>query len=62
MTVKGRGNQWQKRGFSVFLNTDGETGPHKCLRCKADKEKCLVCFGYSEFEDRGYYLIEKRAK
>jgi hypothetical protein len=61
MVVKGRGNQWEKPGFSVFMNTDGEEKTNKCLRCKkykGGKKKCKPC----EFDDRGYVLIERRHK
>jgi hypothetical protein len=59
MVVKGRGCQWQKPGFSVFMNTDGEEKVNKCNRCKKYKgKKCKPC----EFDDRGFILIEKRSK
>ena len=61
MVVKGRGNQWQKPGFSVFLNTDGEDEPSKCLRCKkykGEKKKCNPC----KFDDKGYITIDRRVK
>jgi len=59
MTVKGRGNQWQKPGFSVFMNTDGEKEPDKCLRCRNWKgKKHKDC----NFDDRGWVLIDRRVK
>ncbi len=58
MTVKGGGNQWQKKGFSVFMNTD-EKKIDKCLRCRYWKGKRhKAC----KFEDRGFVLIDRRRK
>ncbi len=58
MTIKGRGNQWQRKGFSVFMNTDGEKEPDKCLRCRSYKgKKCKVC----DFQDRGFIINIRRA-
>ncbi|MFH1317776.1 MAG: hypothetical protein ABIH71_02010 [Candidatus Omnitrophota bacterium] len=56
MSRKGEGNQWQAKGFSVFMhNTDKKE--NKCLRCRnwAGK-KCKNC----NFNDRGYILIERK--
>lgn len=61
MATHGSGCRWQDRGFSVYM-TDTRKDPDKCLRCKAPKEKCRVCQNFSEFVDRGYYLIDKRTK
>ena len=61
MTVKGGGNQWQKHGFSVFLNTDNDKKIDKCQRCRWYKsEKCKGCRKHSKFVDRGFVLIDRR--
>jgi len=60
MTVKGGGNQWQKPGFSVFMNTD-EKKIEKCQRCRLYKSKqCKTCRKHNKFIDRGYILIDRR--
>lgn len=58
MARKGEGNQWQAKGFSVFMHTS-EQKENKCLRCRNYKgKKHKVC----EFNDRGYILIDRRIK
>lgn len=60
MTVKGGGNQWQKHGFSVFMNTD-EKKFEKCMRCRWYRsDKCKECKKFNKFVDRGYVLIDRR--
>jgi recombinational DNA repair protein RecR len=57
MSRRGEGNQWQAKGFSVFMhNTDKKE--NRCLRCRNYKgtTKCKVC----KFDDRGWILIDKR--
>ena len=61
MATHGSGCRWQEKGFSVYMK-DTRKEPDKCLRCKASKRKCKVCKDYSEFIDRGFYLVEKRFK
>lgn len=57
MTVKGRGNQWQRPGFSVFMNTGGEAEPEKCKFCRNWKgKKHKDC----NFDDRGFIINIKK--
>ncbi len=52
---RNRGLQYHKKRFKFFAS-GGDKDPEKCDFCKADKEKCKVCSGYSEFINRGFAI------
>lgn len=63
MVLKGGGNQWQKPGFSVYLNNHTEKKMDKCQRCEnKGTSLCKTCKKFSHFIDRGFYIIERRNK
>ncbi len=57
MTTRGRGNQWQRPGFSVFMNTNDDIEPERCLSCRRWKgKKHKVC----HYDNKGYISINKK--